>query len=68
MKGNEDIENIAANAEYKVEKNGTLPFEFQGKNGIGTLIIEFDMETACRFSKLVELHASGTGDQICLQR
>jgi hypothetical protein len=41
VKGNEDIENVAANAEYKVEKNGRLPFEFKENNGLGTLIIGF---------------------------
>lgn len=51
MKGNEDIENVAANTEYKVEKNGSLPFGFKGNNGLGTLILEFEIETTCQLSK-----------------
>lgn len=51
MKGNEGIENVAANAEYKVGKNGSLPFEVKGNNGLGTLIIELDIETTCQLSK-----------------
>lgn len=60
MKGNEDIEIVAANAEYKVEKNESLPFEFTENNGLGTLIIGVDIETTCRLSKLEKLHESET--------
>lgn len=60
---------MAANAEYKVEKNnGSLPFEFKENNGLGTLIIGFDIETPCGLSKPGELYESETGSLNCWKR
>lgn len=68
MNGSEGIENVAANAKFKKEKNGSLPCEFKENNGLGTLIIGLDIETARRLSKRGKLHESETRGQNCIKR